>query len=95
MYNIHGYPWICVCEHLSLVRQHIPLTRDFCVNVKPQTLSGAHCCNCCKHDSQKQCLQLLETHRFHCCCHLSAPESARPATIRGLESSIRPQGVRR
>ena len=28
-----------VCEHLSLVCQHLPLTRDFCVNVKTQALS--------------------------------------------------------
>ena len=27
-----------VCEHLSLVCQHLPLTRDFCVNVKTQAL---------------------------------------------------------
>ena len=27
-----------VCEHLSLVCQHLPLTRDFCVNVQTQAL---------------------------------------------------------
>ena len=30
-----------VCEHLSLVCEHLPLTRDFCVNVNPRALHDA------------------------------------------------------
>ena len=37
--DLSGFVWICVCEHLSLVCQHLPLTRDFCVNVQTQALS--------------------------------------------------------
>ena len=36
--DLSGFVWICVCEHLSLVCQHLPLTRDFCVNVQTQAL---------------------------------------------------------
>jgi hypothetical protein len=31
--DLSGFVWICVCEHLSHVCQHLPLARDFCVNV--------------------------------------------------------------
>ena len=37
--DLSGFVWICVCEHLSLVCQHLPLTRDFCVNVQTQALA--------------------------------------------------------
>ena len=33
-----------VCEHLSLVCQHLPLTRDFCVNVQTQALDRSRAC---------------------------------------------------
>ena len=36
--DLSGFVWICVCEHLSLVCEHLPLTRDFCVNVQTQAL---------------------------------------------------------
>ena len=40
--DLSGFVWICVCEHLSHVCQHLPLARDFCVNVNARTLAIAN-----------------------------------------------------
>jgi hypothetical protein len=78
--------------------------RAWCVCQEP---TQDHCCqHCCKHESQKQCLQLLETYLFHCCCHLSTtreyhPTNAivrtamkMPVLLLSLQASPRTHGLR-